>query len=68
MTDNEFLPLTEYRRLPETEMQKRASDFFPICVDDVPYENFQINRLTVKLSKTACEHEISKQDTGKTHK
>ena len=28
MTKNEFLPLTEYRKLPETEMQKRASEFF----------------------------------------
>ena len=28
MTKDEFLPLTEYRKLPETEMQKRASDFF----------------------------------------
>jgi iodotyrosine deiodinase len=27
MTKNEFLPLTEYRKLPETEMQKQASEF-----------------------------------------
>ena len=27
MIKNEFLPLTEFRKLPETEMQKRASDF-----------------------------------------
>ena len=28
MAKYEFLPLTEYRKLPKTEMQKRASDFF----------------------------------------
>jgi iodotyrosine deiodinase len=28
MTKNDFLPLTEYRKLPESEMQKRASEFY----------------------------------------